>query len=157
MTSPRRRRPKAFFDAEEEKRIVAAIGSAEKRTSGEIRVHLEHRCPGGDPYERGRKVFEDLGMTATAARNGVLIYLATGDGLFSVLGDLGIHERVPENFWDDVVELMSRHFAQDRFAEGMCEGIAAIGEKLSEFFPYAGEADLNELSDELSIEEGDAS
>jgi uncharacterized membrane protein len=116
-------------------------------------VHLEHHCKGGDPYERGREVFEELGMTATAERNGVLLYLATGDGLFSVLGDRGIHERVPEGFWDEVAELMSEHFSQDRFAEGMAAGIDRIGQKLGVFFPYAGDdLDANELSDELSIE-----
>jgi uncharacterized membrane protein len=156
LNTPRRRRPKAFFDEEEERRIVGAIEAAEHATSGEIRVHLEHRCKGGDAYERGRKVFEELGMTATELRNGVLVYLATGDGVFSVLGDSGIHERVPEGFWDDVVELMTGHFANDDFAGGLVAGIERIGEKLAEFFPYAGdEADVNELPDELSIEDPD--
>lgn len=154
MSAARRTRPKAFFDRDEERSIVAAIAAAEKQTSGEIRVHLEYRCPGGDPYERGREVFESLGMTATADRNGVLVYLATGDGVFSVLGDRGIHERVLKGFWDDVVQLMSEHFAGDDFAAGMAAGIARIGEKLAAFFPYAGDdADINELSDELSVDD----
>jgi uncharacterized membrane protein len=154
----RSKRPRSFFTAEEAQAIVSAIGEAERDTSGEIRVHLEHRCPGGDAYQRGRRVFEELGMTATAARNGVLIYLATADRCFAVLGDKGIHEVVPDGFWDDVVAGMQSAFQADDFAGGMTHGIRRIGEKLAAFFPYAGdEHDVNELPDELSITDEDES
>jgi uncharacterized membrane protein len=147
-------RPSKFFDDQEAAAIVTAIGEAERATSGEIRVHLEHRCKGGDPYARGAKVFEELGMTQTAARNGVLIYLATKDHCFAVLGDEGIDEAVPEGFWSDVVGDMETAFRAGDFARGMTEGIRRIGEKLAEFFPYAGDdADENELPDELSLGE----
>ena len=150
MTSPRRKRPRSFLSEDERRAVVGAIESAERRTSGEIRVHLEHHCRGGDPYERARQLFEQLGMTATAARNGVLIYLATGDGLFAVIGDRGIHEQVGEDFWDDVVERMQARFRVDDFAGGLVEGIAMVGEKLATFFPHRDD-DVNELSDDISI------
>lgn len=152
----RKERPRDFFSKDEERSIVEAIKKAERRTSGEIRVHLEHHCK-GDAYERGRKAFEELGMTQTELRNGVLIYLATGDHDFAVLGDSGIHEKVPENYWADVVALMSENFKQGAFVAGMTLAIAQIGEKLSEFFPYAGdEVDRNELDDELSFEDDES-
>ncbi len=151
--SPRRSNdPARFFTEEESKAIVAAIEAAEKQTSGEIRVHLEKRCPGGDPYLRGREVFEDLGMTETAERNGVLIYLATADRLFAVLGDRGIHERVDEGFWDAVAEQLSSHFRDGDFAGGMIAAIEEIGRQLHDVFPYAGDdADVNELPNEISL------
>ena len=152
----RRKRPKAFFSPNERRAIEEAIGRAETATSGELRVHLEYHCPVDDAYERGKKVFEELGMTATAQRNGVLIYLATGDGSFAVLGDRGIDEVVPEGFWDEIVQSMSARFREDDFVRGMTEGIERIGEKLSEFFPYAGDdVDENELPDDLSIRDDD--
>ena len=134
--------------------MVAAIGVAERQTSGEIRVHLEAKCPGGDPYIRGRELFEDLGMTATDERNGVLLYLAASDRLFAVLGDRGIHERVQDDFWDAVASRMSVRFREEDFAGGLIEAIQEIGERLSTHFPYAGdEADVNELPDEISMGE----
>ena len=152
MVRSRRKRPRAFFDESEQRAVVEAIEAAERRTSGEIRVHLEHHCPGGDAYERARELFEKLGMTATEARNGVLVYLATGDGQFAVLGDAGIDEKVEEGFWDDVVALMQERFRADDFAGGMTAGIRLVGEKLADHFPYAGDADdVNELSDEISF------
>jgi uncharacterized membrane protein len=150
MAEARSGRPKRFFTAEEEVAIVAAIEAAERRTSAEIRVHLEHRCPGGDPLDRARRHFEALGMTATAERNGVLVYLATGDRLFAVAGDRGIHEVVPEGFWDEVTAAMAERFREDDFAGGLERGLARIGEKLAGHFPHAGEADRNELPDAIS-------
>ena len=153
---PKRReeRPRNFFSTAEQRSIIEAIEQAERRTSGELRVHLEHHCKGGDPYERGRQLFEELGMTQTSERNGVLIYLATGDHSFAILGDAGIDTQVPDDFWEDVAALMSEHFRQGGFVAGMTLGIASMGEKLAEFFPYAGDDDdINELSDEISFDE----
>ncbi len=152
MSASRSKDPARFFTPEESKAIVAAIEAAEKQTSGEIRVHLERKCPGGDPYLRGRDVFEDLGMTQTADRNGVLIYLATQDRLFAVLGDRGIHEKVDEGFWDAIAEQLSSHFRKGDFAGGMIAAIHEIGQRLRDVFPYAGdEQDVNELPNEISV------
>ena len=43
---------------------------------------------------------------------------------------------VPENFWEDVKELMVSHFREDDFGQGMVEGIARIGEKLPRILPF---------------------
>jgi uncharacterized membrane protein len=155
MAKARGGKPHDFLTAEESRAVVAAIEAAERRTSGEIRVHLEARCPGGDPYIRGRDVFEDLGMTATAERNGVLLYLASSDRLFAVLGDRGIHERVEEDFWDAVAARMSARFRVGDHVGGLIDAIGEIGERLSTHFPYAGEdKDVDELSNEISLGNG---
>jgi uncharacterized membrane protein len=151
MSAARRARPKAFFDDDEQKAIVEAIVAAEQATSGEIRVHLEHHCEAVDAYERARQLFEKLGMTATEQRNGVLLYLATGDGVFALIGDRGIDEVVGAGFWDDVVVMLETRFRAGEFSSGITDAIARVGEKLSEFFPYAGDdADINELDDDIS-------
>ncbi len=140
--------PAKFFTAEEKEKILKAIRHAEHQTSGEIRVHVEKKCK-GDVFKRALQVFHKLGMTKTAQRNGTLIYLATADRKFAVLGDEGINKVVPENFWQDVVEGMSQYFKKDDFATGLCWGIEKIGEKLKEYFPYQ-KGDINELPDEIS-------
>lgn len=155
--SGRSDRPRKFFSDDEQKEIVAAIGAAELRTSGEIRLHVERDIPKkapaeGDPYLRARQLFAELGMHATEARNGVLFYLATRSRRFCVLGDEQLHEKVGEQFWEDVVARMAEHFAGDRFGEGMATGIAHVGESLSEHFPYLSD-DVNELPDEISFED----
>lgn len=140
--------PMFFFSGKEKKQILAAVQEAEKSTSGEIRVHLAHKTH-GPVFGYAQKVFQKIGMTKTAQRNGVMIFLATHDKKFAVLGDVGINEKVPEGFWNDVVHIMQEHFRQDKFAEGISEAALRIGEKLKAHFPYQAN-DKNELPDGIS-------
>ncbi|HNX68104.1 MAG TPA: TPM domain-containing protein [Candidatus Omnitrophota bacterium] len=140
--------PVFFFSKKEKEKILVAIREAEKNTSGEVRVHLEYKTR-GPVYAQAQKVFQKIGMTKTAQRNGVLIFLATHDRKFAVLGDTGINEKVPEGFWNDVVLIMESHFRENKFAEGIAEAAVRIGEKLREYFPYRV-GDKNELPDGIS-------
>lgn len=137
-----------FFSRKEKKQILAAVREAEKNTSGEIRVHLEYKTK-GPVFGHAQKVFQRIGMTKTQERNGVLIFLATKDQKFAVLGDVGINEKVPEGFWHDVAEIMQTHFKENKFSEGIAEAVLRIGEKLKDYFPYQTN-DKNELSDGIS-------
>jgi uncharacterized membrane protein len=145
----RNKNPDKFFSEQEKKNIVLAITSAEKETSGEIRLHLE-RSAKMEPMKRAIQVFNKIGMNKTAQRNGVLLYLATGDHQFAIIGDKGINELVPDNYWDDIALELGNYFKNREFCEGVCQGIVRIGEKLKEFFPYQTD-DENELSDDISI------
>ncbi|MBI2343553.1 MAG: TPM domain-containing protein [Deltaproteobacteria bacterium] len=148
MHIARSRDPYLFLSHEEKTRVVQAIQAAERATSGEIRLHLERKIP-GDPLAHARSIFEHIGMTKTAARNGVLILLGVASHRVVILGDQGIHECVPERFWDSVMEAMIRHFQHDAFADGLVEGIGLIGSRLCAVFPCQRD-DLNELPDEIS-------
>lgn len=129
--------------------IVEAIAKAERLTSGEIRVHIDKKCS-GDPLQRAIKVFEDLKMHETALRNGVLIYLSFSDKKVAILGDQGINERVPENFWDSSRSIMIHHFKNNDFARGIILAIKEAGEQLKAYFPIE-EGDTNELSNEITL------
>lgn len=134
-----------------QQRVTAAIEDAERDSSGEIRVHIQNHVK-GDIFAAARKRFEKLGMTATELRNGVLFYVAVKDHRFAVLGDRGIDERVPDDFWQETVEVMRGHFARDDLAGGLEAGIRQAGQALKEFFPYQSD-DVNELSNEISYGE----
>lgn len=137
-----------FFTSKEEQQVIEAIQSAEKDTSGEIRVHIE-KSTDKDPLERAKEVFYELKMNETQAQNGVLFYVATESHHFAILGDKGINDLVPTNFWDSEKELVLSHFKNREFAKGLELGIIEAGKKLKEFFPYQSD-DTNELSDEIS-------
>ena len=141
-----------FFSKEEQGQIVEAIKLAENKTSGEIRVHLENQCKGGDALDRASHLFAMLDMHKTELRNGVLIYLATDDRKFCILGDAGINAKVPEDFWEDITAKSISLFKEGKFVEGMVHAITQSGEKLKADFPVA-EDDVNELSDEISFGE----
>lgn len=136
------------FPEDSERKIVEAIRSAEKQFSGELRVHVERYCK-SNPYARARNVFNELGMANTILRNGVLIFLGIEDRKFAILGDLELHQRVPEGFWDLVKGEMLKHFEKNELVEGICRGIELSAEQLSIHFPPRSD-DQNELPDEIS-------
>ena len=138
-----------FFTKEEQQKIVAAIKEAELNTSGEIRVHIENHCK-EEALERAAEVFYDLKMDRTAARNGILFYLAVKDRKFAIIGDEGINKEVEHDFWNDIKDEMISNFKENKFAEGLIAGILKCGDKLKEYFPYQND-DVNELSDEISF------
>lgn len=149
MASKPAGRKSSLLTAPQREAIMKAIEQAERLTSGEIRVHIE-RAAGADVLARAESMFNRLGMFRTSARNGVLIYVATGERKFAIIGDKGIHEAVPDGFWDETRDAMAEHFRGGDFCGGICRGIAIAGEALARYFPYQGERDVNELSDEIS-------
>jgi len=143
------KKAKDFFTKEQREDIRQAILNAELDTSGEIRVHIETSCK-GEVLDRAAFLFDKMGMHKTAKRNGVLFYLAVKHRRFAVLGDKGINSVVPEDFWDDVKHLLLNHFREEKFTEGLIEGISLVGNKLKDHFPYQTD-DVNELSDDISF------
>jgi len=139
-----------ILNHKEDRRVVEAIRQAELNTSGEIKVHIENFCK-GDVEERSLVVFNRLKLNETKLRNGVLIYLAVRDHKFAILGDEGINKVVEDGFWNDVKDLMLSHFKENRFADGLEQGIQRCGEKLKTYFPFQSD-DKNEIPDEISYE-----
>lgn len=138
-----------FFTSAEKQRIRQAILDAEKKTTGEIQIHLELHAR--KPLaERATEVFNILDVSNTRARNGVLFYLAVKDHKFAVLGDSGIDKVVPAGFWDEIRQHVENSFREGRFTEGLCDGIRMAGEQLARYFPITP-GDENELPDDISF------
>lgn len=142
-------RPDKFLTADQQATVADAVRLAEKGTSGEIRIHIDGECS-GDPVRRAAEVFGRLGMHRTDLRNGVLIYMACNSKVFAVIGDKGINDRVPHDFWDDILETLRTYFRLGNYTEGLSEAVLKIGVKLKEYFPYQ-DGDINEQPDEISF------
>lgn len=141
-----------IFTSEEQQLIRQAIELAEKRTSGEIRVCIDKTCS-EDVLDRAVHYFQKLNMHHTRQRNGVLVYVATVDRKFAIIGDSGINKVVPENFWDETKKAMLAHFKVGDMAKGIATGIQLAGEQLKKFFPYTAN-DENELPDDIEFMQG---
>ncbi len=137
-----------FLTTAEEREVIAAIRSAEKRTSGEIRVHIE-RGEGKDALKRAQEVFHLLKMDNTKEENGVLIYIAVDEHTFAICGDRGIDGLVPDGFWDSTKNTIATHFAKGAFKDGLVAGILEAGKELREHFPWKHN-DADELPNEIS-------
>lgn len=140
---------KKFFSKQEQEDIKQAILNSELDTSGEIRVHIENVCK-GDVLDRAAYVFKWLKMDRTQLRNGVLIYLAVRNRKFAIIGDQGINQVVPANFWDSTKQKMLNYFRNDEFVEGLIFGITETGLHLKKYFPHKKD-DVNELPDDISF------
>ncbi|MGH2768601.1 MAG: TPM domain-containing protein [Candidatus Methylomirabilales bacterium] len=123
-----------FVGRLDHERIVAAIRRAEAGSTGQIRVHVsKRRVP--HVQRAAEASFQKLGMTATDHRNGVLIYVAPRKRTFAIIGDLGIHERCGPAFWSEVAGAMEVNFREERFTEGIVQGISQAGAALARHFP----------------------
>lgn len=140
-----------FFSDLQQQAIIKSIENAELNTSGEIRLHVEDTCK-IDPVKRAIEVFEKLGMHETKLKNGVLFYLAVKDKKIAIIGDKGINDVVPTNFWDEVKNEIISHFKNNEFSKGISKGIELAGEKLKTHFPFQSD-DTNELSNDISFGE----
>lgn len=136
---------KKFFNKSEEAQVIAAIQKAERACSGEIRVFVEPRCK-GPIAARTKAVFAELAMEKTAARNGVLLYIAYEDRKFAIFGDEGIHQKAGQQFWNAEIDVLKKYFSEGKTTEGVCVVIEQIGQALAFHFPYTNE-DRNELPD----------
>ncbi|MDO9512585.1 MAG: TPM domain-containing protein [Bacteroidales bacterium] len=142
---------KSFFSHDEKEKIKASIREAEMNTSGEIRLHVENKCP-ADVLDRAAYIFGKLSMHKTERRNGVLFYLSVIDHKFAIIGDKGINSTVPEGFWDEIKSAMLHEFQSEAYTNGICLGMRVTGEALKKYFPYQMD-DINELPDDISFGE----
>jgi uncharacterized membrane protein len=140
---------KPLFNDNQQQQIVAAIQAAEHRTSGEIRVYVESRCRYVNPMHRAAEIFAGLNMEKTAARNGVLVYVALKDRQLALFGDEGINRKVGSAFWNEQVRNILAHFNKADYAGGIARVVAEIGSALQTHFPYDKGTDKNELPDDI--------
>jgi len=136
-----------FLNQVRDDEIVSAIRAAEANTSGEIRVFISHKKV-EDPVIAAQEIFEKLGMTKTAERNGVLIFVAPQSQKFAVIGDTAVHKLCGESFWQEVANEMTGHFRRSEFTQGIIHGIQKAGALLAKHFPRKS-TDTNQLPDRV--------
>jgi uncharacterized membrane protein len=144
----RRDSARTFLTRSERESVTRAIRDAEAKTSGEVVVHLAERAR-DVPTDDARKAFEKSGLAKTRERNGVLFFVSTRDHKLAVIGDKGIHEHVAPEFWAEVIKHVETRFGENRFGDGLAEGIAMAGAELARYFPRRAD-DVNELPDSVS-------
>ncbi|MCE9659756.1 MAG: TPM domain-containing protein [Burkholderiales bacterium] len=135
-------------------RIEAQVVASEARHSGEIRVCIEAGLPlpalrrNASPRERAVALFTELGVSATQARNGVLIYLLLAERAIEIVADRGLSQPVDAGEWQRILATMQGAFASGRFEAGLSQAIAAVDALLVRHFAIEpGSRNPNELPD----------
>jgi len=127
-------KPNELIAKLDDARIAEAIGVAEGRSTGEIRVCISHRHR-DDPLAAAQERFRKLRMDRTKRRNAVLIYFLPLTQRFAVYGDIGVHEKCGEDFWRALVEGMRPRLKEGQFTEAIVFAVEQVGELLARHFP----------------------
>jgi uncharacterized membrane protein len=138
---------KEFLSQLNEAKIVQAIGEAERKSSGEIRVFVSSRKV-EDALAMARKEFGRLRMARTRQRNGVLLFFAPLSHRFAIVGDTGVHEKCGDAFWQEITASMSGLLKQGAFTDAVLLAVQKVGELLARHFPHQPD-DQNELPDQI--------
>lgn len=139
-----------MLDHDARHKIVAAIREAESKTSGEIRVFMEHHCSYVDPLDRAKEIFASLAMYKTQARNAILVYVALSDRQFAIYGDTAIYEKAGgAQFWQKAAQNLIGHLKKNQVADGISNCIHELGIALATHFPHDPSIKKNELPDEI--------
>lgn len=142
-------KPQNFFTVKEQEEIVEAIRQAELKTSGEVRVFIESKNALVNPIDRAGEIFYQLKMEETDHRNAVLIYMATKHHEFAIFADEGIYQAVGANYWREAVKNITQNIDSKDLSFALQKAILAIGETLTQKFPYEASTDKNELPDDI--------
>ncbi|MCE0523245.1 MAG: TPM domain-containing protein [Methylacidiphilales bacterium] len=125
---------KQFLNSVEHARVHQAIRSAEEGTSGDIVVFISHRHV-KEPLDAANREFRKLRLDAAGHDNSMLIFLAPKSQKFAVVGGGALHQKVGQGWWHELVELLTRHFKESRFTDGLVATIERAGGALKTHFP----------------------
>ncbi len=100
---------------------------------------------------RSLAAFTAHGLHYTKAHTGILIFASLFERRVVVLADRGIHEKVPDGTWDNVVRIVTSGLKSKNGCAAFCAAIEECGRVLAEHFPRSAE-DKNELEDKLVTE-----
>ena len=129
--------------------LVEAIQTAEDHSTGEIRIHIDSNTEGNNA-QIAFEVFKRLCKNKTVAKNAVLFHVNFEQQYLTIIGDEGIHEKVHQNFWDQMHDRITQEFKKGNFHDGLKNAVLETGLELKKYFPISGE-NPNELPNEITF------
>ncbi len=104
--------------------------------------------------DRAKLAFLDREVFKTKQRTGILIFLSFFEKKVVVLADSGIHQKVKQESWQEVVKLIINGIHNNDLASGIKEAVHYCGNLLETSGLTISRDDQNELSNEI-IEKND--
>lgn len=101
-------------------------------------------------HARAVEQFLVQNLHTTAGRTGVLIFVSVAERYAEILADAGIHQKVPEDAWQGIIDEMTAHIGAGRTTDGFVTAIERVGQHLAEHFP-PGSAPINALANHLIV------
>ena len=137
------------FDRSSLNTLSEEVSLQERGTTGEIKVVIHRHC--WRPIRaKAAKVFREAGLDQTAERNAVMIFIVTSNRECLIYGDVGVHHKVGQGYWNSIRDDMVSSFQAGEMTEGVRQAVQQVGATLRDLYPSGG-GDENELSDEVLV------
>ena len=93
--------------------------------------------------------FHTRGLSRTAARNGILIYVSLTERYARIIADEGIDALAGHDDWRKAVDALVAEIAEDRVAQGFVDAIGLCADVLARHYPP--DEDTNRLPDRIYL------
>ncbi|MFT3769134.1 MAG: hypothetical protein QM820_27150 [Minicystis sp.] len=128
--------------------FFAAAATATAQLPGLRRALTARRVRDENVHDAARAFFVDRGLTRTAGRTGILVYLSVLERRVEVVADIGVDEAALGQPWIDAKTKLDRALAAGSI-DDMLAALRGLGPILGAALPRA-EDDVNELPDEVA-------
>ena len=106
---------------------------------------IEHKV-----HDAAFSTFYQQGVHKTKNKTGILIYVSLFERKVVILGDEGIHAKVKDSDWNEVVNIIVNGIKDQHLKKGIIDGIESCRKLLQVHFPVLAD-DTNELDNKLII------
>lgn len=140
-----RMRVEKYFPENVLQQLAAEIGTSEQNHHGQIRFVVESRLDSADilagltPRQRACQWFGELGVWDTEHNSGILIYIGFADHAVEIVTDRGINQRIDNQQWQRICDLMRDAFRQQNYADGLASGLRETDALLKTVWPKSPE------------------
>jgi len=101
---------------------------------------------------RAQLEFYQSNIKASHRHTGVLIFVSLLERRAVILADEAVSVIVPDEEWENAIDLLLKETRQGKLAAGICDAIALVGQRLSKSLPmHIGDRD--ELSNDLVMKD----
>jgi putative membrane protein len=128
------------------------VGYALSAIPAVLRIVAGKRALGHAAHDRAMRAFLEHDLPRTRERVGVLVFASVLERQVVVLGDDAIHDKMKDGEWERAVAALTAGLKRGAPADGFCQAIGIVGDKLAEHFPKS-EGGANELPDRLEVDE----
>jgi len=114
------------------------------------RLIISKRAIDHKVHDAAFSTFYQQGVHKTKNKTGILIYISLFERKVVVLGDDGIHSKVNDSAWNDVIKIIVDGIKDEHLKKGIIDGIESCRKLLQTHFPVLAD-DTNELDNKLIL------
>ena len=109
-------------------------------SSAVIKIIILEECD--DLDHKVIELFKQYNLDKIDARNSVMFVIVLKTRELFILGDVGITQKVGEEYWEFLQDLIITEFKNGKFGNGILKGVDQLGVQLIKFFPGKQESNI---------------